>query len=279
MSSSEKNDTPEWAVAGEKSRGGDVSVEEVDLERVRLWRDMYRLEMSCQITKDSIHERSGWTREYLLSMAGAPVGYGSVAVGGPWAGQPTLYEFYVAPTKRLRLFDLFRALLVASGAAHINVQTNDTLATVMLHAFATDVKSMAILFHDKITTSFIVTGATFRQPTASEEPDIPDAQRRWRGVIDLGGEVVANGGILFHYNRPFGDIYMEVAEGYRRRGFGSFLVQELKRVCYQGGHVPAARCNPDNIASQRTLQKAGFVPCGHILSGAVIVPTEHATRG
>ena len=62
---------------------------------------------------------------------------------------------------------------------------------------------------------------------------------------------------------------MDVAEPFRRRGFGSFLVQELKRVCYEGGHVPAARCGVDNVASRRTLQKAGFVPCGHILQGPV----------
>ena len=49
----------------------------------------------------------------------------------------------------------------------------------------------------------------------------------------------------------------------------SFLVQELKRVCYEGGSVPAARCNPKNIASRKTLQNAGFVPCGHILNGTI----------
>ena len=85
--------------------------------------------------------------------------------------------------------------------------------------------------------------------------------------IDCG--IAATGGILFHYNRPYGDIFMEVAEPFRRGGLGSYLVQELKRVCYEQGNVPAARCNPTNIASRKTLQKAGFVPCGHILSGSV----------
>ncbi len=60
---------------------------------------------------------------------------------------------------------------------------------------------------------------------------------------------------------------MEVSEPYRRRGLGCFLVQELKRICYELGSIPCARCNPDNIASRRTLQKAGFVPCAHILRG------------
>jgi hypothetical protein len=50
---------------------------------------------------------------------------------------------------------------------------------------------------------------------------------------------------------------------------GSYLVQELKRVCYENGDVPAARCSPTNVASRATLQKAGFVPCGHILAGTI----------
>ena len=68
---------------------------------------------------------------------------------------------------------------------------------------------------------------------------------------------------------PAGAVFMDVEEPFRRRDLGSFLVQELKRVCSEGGHVPAARCNVKNIASRKTLQKAGFVPCGHILSGSV----------
>jgi RimJ/RimL family protein N-acetyltransferase len=93
--------------------------------------------------------------------------------------------------------------------------------------------------------------------------------RRWRGVVEVDGQVAATGGVLFHYNPPYGDIHMETAEAFRRRGLGAFLVQELKRVCYERGRVPGARCNIDNVASVHTLQKAGFVPCGHILTGEV----------
>ena len=72
------------------------------------------------------------------------------------------------------------------------------------------------------------------------------------------------------YNRPYGDIYMEVGEAFRRRGLGAFLVQELKRECYNLGAVPCARCNPTNVASRRTLQRAGFVPVAHILIGSIV---------
>ena len=64
---------------------------------------------------------------------------------------------------------------------------------------------------------------------------------------------------------------MEVAEPFRRRGYGGYLVQELKRVCYEGGRVPAARCNASNTASRATLQKAGLMPCARMLSGVIAI--------
>ena len=245
----------------------DVTARESSLEAIQVLRDMYREEMNCQIVHDSIHERRGWTREYELTLDGTVVGYGSIAVAGPWKEKPTVYEFYVVPDHQLRVFDLFRALLEASEAVSIEVQSNDSLITVMLHTFARDVVSEAIVFHDKLLTSLVLPDAVFRIPTPDEEPDLTDEQRTYRGVIEVDGQIAAKGGVLFHYNRPYGDIYMDVDEPFRRRGLGSFLVQELKRVCYEGGHVPAARCSTSNIASQRTLQKAGFVPCAHTLTG------------
>ncbi len=114
-------------------------------------------------------------------------------------------------------------------------------------------------------------GVKFRRATKEDEkrifPHKVEPVGEW--FIEAGGEVAATGGVLFHYNVPYGDIYMEVAEAFRRRGYGSYLVQELKRTCYEIGRVPAARCNVSNAASRTTLQKAGFLPCARILSGVI----------
>ena len=53
----------------------------------------------------------------------------------------------------------------------------------------------------------------------------------------------------------------------RRRGYGSYLIQELKRMAYEMGKVPAARCNASNEASRASLQKAGMLPCARMLAG------------
>jgi GNAT superfamily N-acetyltransferase len=81
---------------------------------------------------------------------------------------------------------------------------------------------------------------------------------------------VATGGLFFHYNPPYGDIYMEVAAAHRRRGLGSYLVQELKRLCREMGCVPAARCNTANVASRLALQRAGMFPCARIVQGRLV---------
>jgi GNAT superfamily N-acetyltransferase len=48
--------------------------------------------------------------------------------------------------------------------------------------------------------------------------------------VEVGGAVVGTGGFFLPYNPPYGDLYMEVAPDLRRRGYGSYLIQELTRV-------------------------------------------------
>ena len=236
-----------------------ISVKPVEVKDVSAWRDLYREEMNCQIVHDNMHARPGWTQPYRIEIEGAAAGYGSILIGGPWTGTRTVFEYYLSPGWRLRAFDCFQRFLAVSEATAMEVQTNDAVLTVMLHQWGRNVVSEKIVFADKLHTEHRINGAVLKR---REEPE-----QDW--VVEIDGSVAASGGILYHYNRPYGDIYMEVAEAYRRRGIGSYLVQELKRICYEGGSIPCARCNPDNIASRRTLQKAGFVPCAHILTATL----------
>jgi GNAT superfamily N-acetyltransferase len=234
-------------------------------------REDYRREMNCQIVHDSIHRRNGWSKTYLLSVGGAAAGFGSIAIAGPWTDKPTVFEFYVLPEHRSRAFDLFEALVAASGARFIVTQSSNVLQAVMLYTFARDITADAILFHDRATTTLPSMGAELHRTMPDDE--IRSCMDRCDGgpefTLTLDGATVATGGILFHYNRPYGDIYMDVVEAHRRRGFGAYLVQELKRVAYEFGSIPAARTNSANIPSRKTLQKAGFVPCANILNGTI----------
>jgi hypothetical protein len=228
-----------------------------------------REEMNCQIVHDSIHRRAGWTLSYLLELGGAAAGFGSVAVGGPWKNKPAVFEFYVLPEHRIRAFELFEIFLAANGARFFEAQSNDALLTVMVHTYGHAIASEKIVFHDKITTTHPANAAILKCVTSEKDIQTALEQRQGGGewVLEADGNDAGKGGILFHYNRPYGDIYMEINEPFRRRGLGSYLVQELKRVCYELGAIPCARCSPANVASRSTLQRAGFVPFAHILTG------------
>lgn len=234
-----------------------MEVRRCDLSEIADLRDIYRAEMNCQILHDSIHRRPGWSLEYLLQDDAMPFGYGSVAIAGPWKDQPTIYEFYVTSDYHTRIFEAFEAFLAASESGAIETQSNDPILTPLLYTYARNVHSEAILFEDAVTTHLSPAGAEYRECNEDE------------GEVLFEGQPAGKGGILWHYNRPYGDLWMEIAEPFRRKGLGAYIVQELKARCRTRGGIPAARCNIRNEASRRTLQKAGFTPCGNGIAGTV----------
>jgi len=235
-----------------------------------------REELNAQIVHDSIHTRPGWSETYALTLGDATAGFASVAIAGPWKDRPTIFELYVLPPDRSRVFDLFDALLAASRARFMEIQSNDTLLVVMLHTYAKDIWTEKIVFRDGITTALAANDAVLNPLTPDAETRQCIAERaggaEWQ--LRLGEEEVAKGGLMFHYNPPYADIYMEVVQPFRRRGLGSYLVQELKRIGYELGAIPCARCSPDNVASRKTLQKAGLVPFATILNGTIAADVE-----
>lgn len=251
-----------------------MNVRPADHVEIVSLRDAFRREMDGQIVHDSIHARLGWTLEYAVTQADTAIGYGSVAVAGPWRDRPTVYEFYLEPAYRSRAFELFDAFLDVSNPHAFEVQTSDTLSTMMCLTHARDIGTERIVFCDGGTTVHNANGATLRCVTPAEEIQTAIAERQGGGewVVEIDGTAVARGGMLFHYNRPYSDIYMDVDEPFRRRGIGTYLVQELKRLSYELGAIPCARCSTTNEASRRTLQRAGFVPFAHILFGSLNRP-------
>ena len=174
------------------------------------------------------------------------------------------------PEVRSMAATLFRELLIVSQATHVESQTNMPLMLMMLYDHAREITTEAILFQDAFTTRIACPGGVFRRSTYDDAAAMfPPQEDIGDWVLEFDGAVVANGGFLCHYNPPYGDIFMAVSESRRGRGFGSYLVQELKRVCYEAGRKPSARCNPENVASRRTLQRAGLLPCGRLLAGEV----------
>jgi GNAT superfamily N-acetyltransferase len=244
-----------------------IQIRRAEHQDVESMRGLYRQEMSCQIIYDSFFSR-GLADCYLILVEGSIGGYGAISNK---YDKGRLVEFYTLSQVRRFALPMFRELLAASRATSIAAQTNIPLMLMMLYDCAKNITTEKILFHDAFITRLDCRNGVFRHSNPEEAGTIfPHSQEPvgdW--VIEANGAIVATGGFLCHYNPPYGDIYMEVAETARLQGYGSYLVQELKRVCYEAGKKPAARCSPDNAGSRRTLEKAGLLPCGRLLVGKV----------
>jgi GNAT superfamily N-acetyltransferase len=233
-----------------------IDVTRIDVNEILPLRELHRHEMHCQIVHDSFPRR-GLSDPYLIEIADQRVGYGFVANK---YDRNAVDEFYVAPAYRRAALDCFRTLLEVSQATRIRAQTNDPLLLAMLYDCGTNITSDTVLFGDAFTSHLTCASVTLTRKPATDAEE-------WQ--LEANGDVVASGGLLFHYNPPYGDVFMEVVPAHRQQGLGSYLVQELKRICYGLGKVPAARCSATNVASRKTLEKAGMLVIGRVLMGDV----------
>ena len=216
-----------------------------------------------QFTYDKCH-LYGWADTYLFKINGTIAGYGSVWGKDKREDRDSIFEFYLELPFRNEAHDFFRKFIEISKVEWIECQSNDPFLSEMFFEFTNGIYAEAILFEDDFDSSISIDGA---QLEAVETPESSRINKEY--VIKHNNETVAKGGLLLNYNFPYADIYYSVEEEHRRKGFGSFFVQELKKEAYRIGRVPAARTNINNIISKRTMIKAGLKPCGWRLGGKI----------
>jgi predicted acetyltransferase len=65
--------------------------------------------------------------------------------------------------------------------------------------------------------------------------------------------------------KPYADVGMITNYQHRQRGIGVFVLAQLKESCYSHYVKPICSCAFDNIASRKTIEKAGFITQHRIL--------------
>jgi len=241
-----------------------IEVIKTGLAEVRDFRVLFLHENNFEFIYNKCHDY-GWADTYLFTIDGIKAGYGAVWGANKREDRDAIFEFYLTPPFKKLASVVFSKFHAASGATIIECQSNDLLLTTMLYQFANEIQAEAILFEDHYRTHLSIPGITFEREAQQESSkhDIGGF------VLKQNGAAVATGGFMLNYNIPYADIYMEVNENFRQKGFGSLIIQELKKEIYVMGRVPAARCNINNAASKATLLKAGFRVCGFILKGSI----------
>jgi GNAT superfamily N-acetyltransferase len=239
-----------------------------ELPEILALRNLFLQENNFQLRYNACHER-GWTDSYMLTLQGERIGYGAVRGQEKHSDRDTIFEFYLLPSYRDIISLGFDELLRCSKASWIECQSNDKILTPLLFEFGQNINSPVILFEDNIKTTMRLEHLVFRKRKQGDLMFKHQVEPMGDYVLARGDEILATGGFLLHYNKPFADLYMEVREDWRRQGLGSLLIQEVKRECYLAGRVPAARCNMENMASRATLLKGGLRIAGYMLLGSV----------
>jgi len=245
-----------------------IEVERRPAEELFPIHERLRAKANCQLIRDSYWKR-GFLEPWALAIDGKVVGEGAIG-NRHFAGR--VIEFYVLPEFRARAVELFAELLRVSGAKEIEAQTNVALIAAMVREFATETRTENLLFAEGSARALAApAGAVFRRKREAGELPVFEHGGEPEGdwVIEVEGAIVATGGFLTHYNPPYADLYMEVEASRRRRGFGSYLIQELRRVCREAGKKPAARCDVGNVPSRKTLERGGMAVCGEMVAGKV----------
>jgi RimJ/RimL family protein N-acetyltransferase len=242
----------------------EINVIKVDLKEIQAFRILFLQENNFQFVHNKCHLYN-WADTYLFKIDDIKIGYGSVWGRNKREDRDAIFEFYVIISYRKYTNTCFEKFHSSSGVSFIECQSNDLLLSSMLFEYSQNINAEAILFKDHFQTDFKIAGVILEKKIADE--NVRDDNREY--ILKQNDEVVATGGLMLNYNIPYADIYYEVNEKHRQKGFGSFMIQELKKEAYCMGRIPAARCNIKNKISKSSLLKAGFIVCGCILHGEI----------
>jgi len=128
-------------------------------------------------------------------------------------------------------------------------------------------------------------GLTDRVATAE---DLPDVLRAGEGFFDSADEAagyVRDGAVVTFADEeggvvgvglhqriadgfPYIDVGMAVDPSRRGRGIGTRIVRRMAEICDRRGAIPICGCASGNVASRRTLERAGFVAEHELLRDA-----------
>jgi GNAT superfamily N-acetyltransferase len=245
-----------------------INVIKTDLNEILPLRSLFLKENNFQIRYNACHER-GWTDSYVVMYENKRIGYAAIKGNQDLNDRDTVFEFYIVRAFRKLSSASFLELLRSSTPRFIECQSNEFLLTSLLFEYGQNISSNVILFEDSFISDLKIDNVIFRKRNGVDVVFEHKAEPVGDYVLELNKQVVATGGFMLHYNAPFADLYMEVKEDFRKKGLGSFLIQEVKKQCYLAGRVPAARTGIENVASKATLMKAGLKIAGFMLLGRV----------
>ena len=186
-----------------------------------------------------------------------------------------LLEYYVDYQYLPENEDVFKKMLEQFKFTSIYCKSFDHLLMVSTLPVTSKIKEIGYLFRDFNNRKFVERGEI--KTRFGIKADIKSLSTFIEGIFDeleeLEMVITNNNLIIFEQKNTiigFGifqktvpdfewfDIGMAVHPDYRNKGIGSYIISYMRNYCEERGWRPSCGCNIKNIASKKTLEKAGI---------------------
>ncbi len=206
-------------------------------------------------------------------------------------GRRRIVEFYLLAEYRNMSRAVFKKVVNRSEATSLITRTNDDFLSSLFYDYCENSSVSSLHFCLATPTNFTFPNLAFRPAEQADKEVLhrlfcdPESRpfhwtdETWtQAYLDDGVFWVLHRetefvgvGVLYKtiYQPQFVDLGMLVAPSYRQMGYGSFIVQELTKICDQQRLTPAVGCIAGNEASRRTLERAGYFPYHRYLVGDI----------
>ncbi len=199
-----------------------------------------------------------------------------------WIGYAIIHdaaivEFFLLESGSKVRSEAFDLALSKSGAVRALCKTFDCLMLAAAAAKPARTRTVGLLFRRIVDASFANNPEVV--PRVASKNDVAMLLSVHDGFFDGSSEIesyMTEGGLFIYESkdkdvlgcgvfkrvipgRNAFDVGMVVAAAHRRKGTGTYIVAHLKNHCLSAGYRPVCGCSASNIASQRSLEKAGFV--------------------
>ncbi len=188
----------------------------------------------------------------------------------------TLVQFHVSKEYYTYAAEIFEYLIKSDIVENAAVSTKETEFLSLCLDYQRSTKVHSYLFTDNKRIKYELDGFKTLSFRLAKTVDIDTIKNKCDAAFDgYYEDLIENDQIFVLYeedsllgigefrisksNEQFGDIGMIVAEEYRRKGVGTYIITKLKEHCFNNKLMPMAGCDITNIASKKTLEKSGFI--------------------
>ena len=198
-----------------------------------------------------------------------------------------LLQFYLLPKFLSEGLKIFKEYITHTGIKKGIVGTNNPIYLSLALHDVEDVKIHTYLFSDNVEVNLEKKEGNLKKCQEKDTEVIIDfchqsvgAPKEWLAgyisrlinkgevfVLGKGEEIIGTCEIRESRSAPeFADLGMIVSPKFRKRGYGTYLLSEAKRIAKERGKEPICSCEIENMGSLKSIQKCGFVSLYQLLS-------------